>query len=106
MYKCAALIQGLSTRPRGRQPVRRTCPQVGRSKARASAYPLVVIDQDDSKMKNTMARNMQSTGVDAAMEMILQEGFEGLSDAVRTLINESIRIERARHIGAGPRERA
>ncbi len=85
-------MQGLSTRPGGRQPVRRTCPQVRRLKARASAYPLVVIDQDDSNMENTMARNAESNGVDAAMEMILQEGFEGLGDAVRTLINEAMRI--------------
>ena len=34
-----------------------------------------------------MARSAESTGVDAAMEMIMQEGFEGLGDAVRTLIN-------------------
>ena len=53
-----------------------------------------------------MARSAESTGVDAAMEMIMQEGFEGLGDAVRTLINEAMRIERCRHLGAGPWERA
>lgn len=36
----------------------------------------------------------------------MQEGFEGLGDAVRTLINEAMRIERSRHLGAGPWERA
>ena len=53
-----------------------------------------------------MTRNAESNGVDAAMELIMQEGFEGLGDAVRTLINEAMRIERSRHLGAGPWERA
>jgi len=57
-------------------------------------------------MEITMARSAESTGVDAAMELIMQEGFEGLGDAVRTLINEAMRIERSRHLGAGPWERA
>jgi putative transposase len=53
-----------------------------------------------------MARNEQRTGVDAAMELIMQEGFEGLSEAVETLINEAMRIERSRHLGAGAWERS
>lgn len=53
-----------------------------------------------------MARTTESTGVEAAMELIIQEGFEGLGEAVRTLINEAMRIERSRHLGAGPWERA
>jgi transposase-like protein len=40
------------------------------------------------------------------MELIMQEGFEGLGEAVRTLINEAMRIERSRHLGAAPWERA
>ena len=53
-----------------------------------------------------MARSAESTGVDTAVELIMQEGFEGLGEAVRTLINEAMRIERSRHLGAGPWERA
>jgi putative transposase len=53
-----------------------------------------------------MARRVEVNGVDAAMELIMQEGFEGLGEAVRTLINEAMRIERARHLGADAWERS
>ena len=53
-----------------------------------------------------MARNAESAGVDAAMELIMREGFEGLGEADRTLIDEAMRLERSRHLGAGPWGRA
>lgn len=52
-----------------------------------------------------MARKVEVSAVDAAMELMMQEGFEGLADAVRTLLNEAMRIERARHLGADAWER-
>jgi putative transposase len=52
-----------------------------------------------------MARKVEGSAVDAAMELMMQEGFEGLADAVRTLLNEAMRIERARHLGADAWER-
>ena len=53
-----------------------------------------------------MAREVQRNGVDAAMELIMQNGFEGLQEAVCTLINEAMRIERGRHLGAEAWERS
>jgi len=60
----------------------------------AIAYPLVVNRQTNNEKASTMARSAEIAGVDAAMELIMQEGFEGLGEAVRTLINEAMRIER------------
>jgi putative transposase len=53
-----------------------------------------------------MARRVEINGVDAAMELIMEEGFEGLGEAFRVLMNEAMRIERARHLGAGAWERS
>ena len=73
---------------------------------RAIAYPLVVIDQDNSKKEDTMTREEQNNAIDAAVELIMQEGFEGFADAFRMLLNEAMRIERSRHLGAGAWERS
>ncbi len=39
------------------------------------------------------------------MELIAQQGLETLPEALSALINEAMRIERERHLGAGPYER-
>lgn len=53
-----------------------------------------------------MAREGQSNAIDAAVELVMQEGFEGFADAFRTLLNEAMRIERSRHLGADAWERS
>lgn len=53
-----------------------------------------------------MARERQDNAIDSAVELIMQEGFEGFADAFRTLLNEAMRIERSRHLGAGAWERS
>lgn len=53
-----------------------------------------------------MTRETQGNGIDAAVELIMHSGFDGLSEAFRLLLNEAIRIERSRHIGAEPWERS
>jgi putative transposase len=73
---------------------------------RAIAYPLVVIDQDNSKKEDTMAREKQNNAMGAAVELIMQEGFDGFADAFRMLLNEAMRIERSRHLGADAWERS
>jgi hypothetical protein len=68
---------------------------------RTIAYPLVVNRQTNNEKEFTMALRAENTGIDAAgidaaMELIMQEGFDGFGEAVRTLINEAMRIERSR----------
>lgn len=47
----------------------------------------------------------QDNGVRTAVELITEHGLDGLGDAVSTLINEAMRLERERHLAAAPYER-
>ncbi|MCI0356751.1 MAG: IS256 family transposase [Acidobacteria bacterium] len=53
-----------------------------------------------------MACRVQDNGLEAVMELVSEQGFEGLPEAVRVLMNEAMRIERERHLGAGAWERS
>lgn len=53
-----------------------------------------------------MTRETQGNGIDAAVELIMHSGFDGLGEAFRLLLNEAMRIERSRHLGAEPWERS
>lgn len=53
-----------------------------------------------------MTRETQGNGIGAAVELIMQDGFEGMGEAFRLLLNEAMRIERSRHLGAEPWERS
>ncbi len=46
-----------------------------------------------------------ATTFDAALELLTENGFEGLSAALELLLNEAMRIERSEYLGAGPYER-
>lgn len=53
-----------------------------------------------------MACRVQDSGPVSAVELIAERGLEGLAEALVLLINEAMRMERARHLGAGPYERS
>lgn len=53
-----------------------------------------------------MTREVQGNAIDAAVELIMHSGCEGLGEAFRMLLNDAMRIERARHLGAEPWERS
>jgi len=53
-----------------------------------------------------MTHDGQSNAVAAAVELIMENGFDGLADAFRALLNEAMLIERSRHLGAQPWERS
>lgn len=53
-----------------------------------------------------MACRVQDNGLEGLMELVSERGFEGLPEAVRVLMNEAMRIERERHLGAAPWERS
>lgn len=52
-----------------------------------------------------MTCRSQDSGVLAAVELIAERGFDGLPEALTALINEAMRLERERHLGARPWER-
>jgi hypothetical protein len=52
-----------------------------------------------------MTCQAQDTEALSAVELIAERGMEGLPDALAALINEAMRLERERHLGAGSYER-
>ena len=46
-----------------------------------------------------------ATTIDSALELLTENGFEGLSRALELLLNEAMRLERSEYLGAGPYER-
>lgn len=52
-----------------------------------------------------MIYEKENTELRAAMEIINQEGLDGLSLAVEIILNEAMKIERSQHLKAIPYER-
>jgi len=50
-------------------------------------------------------RVKENNSIDDVIELIAEQGFSGLSEAVTVLINEAMKIERCRHLEAEPYER-
>ena len=53
-----------------------------------------------------MTHAVDSTVVEAAMELLSREGFEGFPEALKLLLNEAMKAERSAVLGAGPHERS
>lgn len=60
-----------------------------------------------SNHKNTIVTEQQNTNTATtqAINLILENGLEGLAGAIAVLIDQAMFIERSNHIGAGPYER-
>lgn len=52
-----------------------------------------------------MAQRVNNTNVNDLIELICEQGFEGMTEAAVTLMNEAMRLERDRHLRAQPYER-
>jgi transposase-like protein len=52
-----------------------------------------------------MTQHNNSIGLHPAVESILRQGFEGMADSIRLLINEAMKIERSESLQAHPYER-
>lgn len=48
----------------------------------------------------------QDKTIETVMELLATQGFEGMAEALGLLMNEAMRLERQRHLGAGPWERS
>ncbi len=52
-----------------------------------------------------MACQVQDKTISDVLELLVAEGFDGMADAMSILFNEAMRLDRSRHLGAGPWER-
>lgn len=52
-----------------------------------------------------MTHQMQTTALDEIGQLLADQGFDGLADALRVLLNEVMKIERAAVLGAAPYQR-
>lgn len=53
-----------------------------------------------------MIRNTEITAADMAMQALNEAGLEGFAEALKILLNEAMKIERSRTLGAEPYERS
>jgi transposase-like protein len=53
-----------------------------------------------------MACRVQDKTINDVLELLVAEGFEGMADAMSIMLNEAMRLDRSRHLGAGPWERS
>ena len=47
----------------------------------------------------------EATAIERVLEVLSEQGFEGMAEAVQTLLNEAMKLERAAFLGAAPGER-
>lgn len=52
-----------------------------------------------------MTHQMQSNELSEAVQLLADNGFEGMANAMQILFNEAMRLERTEHMGAEPYER-
>ena len=52
-----------------------------------------------------MTRKTDSTQFDLAMELLIENGFDGIAETISLLMNSAMQIERSRHLQAMPYER-
>ncbi len=53
-----------------------------------------------------MTRPEDYSAIQDVLELLANEGFDGLGEAIRRIINEAMRLERQNHLGVGPYERS
>lgn len=53
-----------------------------------------------------MACRVNNSNVNELIELISEQGFEGMAEAAVTLMNEAMKLERTRHLNAEPYERS
>lgn len=53
-----------------------------------------------------MTYQIEDTALERAFEVLAEEGFDGMSQALEVLLNEMMKVERSRHLQAAPYERS
>jgi putative transposase len=54
------------------------------------------------RKEKTMTCHDHSTHFDLAMELLIENGFDGIAETVTTLLNVAMQVERSRHLQADP----
>ena len=52
-----------------------------------------------------MAHRQHGNAFDDAMELLIENGFDGMADVLKILLNEAMKIEREDALSAGPYQR-
>jgi hypothetical protein len=52
--------------------------------------------------KTQMAQRVENRSINDAVELLKENGFDGLADAVTLLLNSAMVAERSEHLGAAP----
>lgn len=53
-----------------------------------------------------MTRPEEYSVIEDIMELLADDGFDALSEALRLIVNQAMRLERQKHLGVGPYERS
>jgi len=53
-----------------------------------------------------MTYQVEDTALERVFELLAEEGFDGMSQALEVLLNEMMKVERSRHLQAAPYERS
>jgi len=53
-----------------------------------------------------MAHDNQCTSIDEVLQLLVDQGFDGMAQAIEILLNEAMKLERAEALGAGPYQRS
>lgn len=53
-----------------------------------------------------MAIRVETSPLEAAYAVLLENGLDGAGEALRILVNEAVKIERSEFLGAAPYERS
>lgn len=53
-----------------------------------------------------MTHHIDHTAISQALEEVINHGIDGLQSAMSLLINEAMKVERSRSLGAGPWQRS
>ena len=53
-----------------------------------------------------MTYQVEDTALERVFELLAEEGFDVMSQALEVLVNEMMKVERSRHLQAGPYERS
>lgn len=62
--------------------------------------PLAFVFCGNTKKEKTMACSIECTQFDVAMELLIENGFDGIAEAVGMRMNTAMKLERTRHLNA------
>jgi putative transposase len=62
--------------------------------------------QTHPERRKTVTRPEDYSVIQEVVKLLADDGFDGLGEAIRRIINEAMRLERQNYLGVGPYERS